>query len=260
MNTHLVGMVHLAALPGSPLANLSIDEIVEKAVLDATALQAGGADSVIVENFHDVPFRPGQVDPHTVAMMTRVCREVREAVDIEVGVNVLRNDGPAAIAIAAATGCSFIRVNIHTGAMLTDQGMISGQADETLRLRRLLGVENAVKILADVFVKHATPLGNMSVEDVVEDMVYRGLADGIIVSGSATGKAADLDFVRQVASSSGLTPVYVGSGITAANVANYLPHAAGVIVGSSLKFDGLVDNLVDVERVRALHTAIRAVA
>jgi membrane complex biogenesis BtpA family protein len=251
--TRLIGVIHLPALPGSPRSTLPLQVCIERALDDARALQAGGVDAVLVENFNDVPFRAERVDTHTVAAMTAVCLAVRCAVDCEVGVNVLRNDASAALSIAAACDARFIRVNVHTGAMLTDQGVITGRADETLRLRRLLGVEH-VRILADVLVKHAEPLGPLPLEDVVKDTLQRGLADAVIVSGRATGEAAPVDDVRRAVAAAG-APVYVGSGVTAENVGDYARLGAGVIVGTWLKRDGVVSNPVDVERVRRLRDA-----
>lgn len=246
----LIGVVHLPALPGSPRARLTLGECIEVARRDAAALVSGGADGVIVENFFDAPFYADDVPPITVAAMTAVCRELRDAVPVEMGVNVLRNDAAAALAIAVASGADFIRVNVHAGAMLTDQGIITGRAAETLRLRRSLGAER-IRILADVLVKHAVPLGQQRLEDAVADAVERGLADGVIVTGTATGAAASReDVVRASAASS--VPVYVGSGVGAANVRDYVPPAAGVIVGSWLKADGIVANPVDSTRVHAL--------
>jgi membrane complex biogenesis BtpA family protein len=239
----LIGVVHLPALPGSPRARLDLDACVALARSDTLALVEGGADGVIVENFNDAPFFAGSVPPITVAAMAVICRELRGDIPVEMGVNVLRNDAAAALSIAVACGAEFVRVNVHTGAMLTDQGLIEGQAAETLRLRRALGAEQ-VKIYADV-------LGPQRMADAVADAVERGLADAIIVTGSATGAAASPDDVREAAGASE-APVYVGSGVTAENVADCVPPAEGVIVGSWLKTDGIVANPVDIDRVRQL--------
>ncbi len=246
----LIGVVHLPALPGSPRARLGLDACLDWARRDARALVDGGADGVIVENFHDAPFFAEEVPPITVAAMTALCRDLRGDIPVEMGVNVLRNDAAAALAIAVASGADFIRVNVHSGAMVTDQGIISGRAAETLRLRRQLGAER-IRILADVLVKHAAPLGQQRIEDAVADAVERGLADAVIVTGTATGAAASPEDVRRAATAT-TAPVLVGSGISADNVAAYVPPATGVIVGSWLKVDGIVGNPVDVARVRAL--------
>jgi len=246
----LIGVVHLPPLPGSPRAAASIDACLEQARRDARALVDGGADGVIVENFHDAPFFAESVPPITVAAMTAICRELRAGIPVEMGINVLRNDAEAALAVAVASGAEFIRVNVHTGAMLTDQGIVTGRAAETLRLRRALGAER-VRIMADVLVKHAVPLGPQQLADAVADAVERGLADAVIVTGSATGAAASPEDVRRAAAAT-TAPVYVGSGISAENAGTYVPPAAGVIVGSWLKLDGIVGNPVDQARVREL--------
>jgi uncharacterized protein len=253
--TDFIGMIHLPALPGSPRSQLSIAECIERALCDAEALRNGGVDGIIVENFHDVPFRPGRVDAHTVAAMTRICREVRERVDCRIGVNVLRNDAQAALGIALAAEADFIRVNIHSGAMVTDQGVITGEADQTLRTRRALDAEH-IQIFADVLVKHAAPLGPLAIEEAVGDVIERGLADAVIVSGAATGQVTGADDVQRAARVAGSVPVYVGSGVTAQNVSSLVPPAQGLIVGSWLKIDGNVDNLVDITRVRQLRAAL----
>lgn len=255
--TDLVGMIHLPALPGSPQSELSIRECIDRALRDADALQAGGVNGIIVENFFDAPFRPGRVDPHTVAAMTRICARVREQVSCRVGVNVLRNDPLSALGIAVAAEADFIRVNIHSGAMLTDQGIIQGEADETLRLRRNLGAGH-VQIFADVLVKHAVSLAPLTIDDAVRDATERGLADAIIVTGVATGQATLAEDVSRAVTAAGVVPVYVGSGVTAENVTKIAGAAHGVIVGSWLKIDGEIRNLVDEQRVRQLRAALDA--
>jgi membrane complex biogenesis BtpA family protein len=250
----LIGVVHLPALPGSPRSRLSIGACIDHALHDAKALVAGGADALIVENFHDVPFYPTRVPAHTVASMTAICVSIRRELRCEIGVNVLRNDAAAALAVAVACDAQFVRVNVHTSAMVTDQGIVNGEAAETLRLRRALDAER-IQIFADVLVKHAAPLGAFTLEDALRDAVERGLADAVIVSGTATGAPASPDEVRRAAGISDV-PIYVGSGVTMENVADFVPPATGVIVGTSLKVAGHVENAVDVERVRILRGAL----
>jgi len=252
--TELIGVVHVPALPGAPKNGLSLKDCIRLAVADAKALERGGADAVIVENFHDYPFRADAVEPHVVAALTAVCLAIRSAVGCTLGVNVLRNDAAAALGIAVACDAAFIRVNVHTGAMLTDQGVVTGRADETMRLRRSLGAEH-VRVMADVLVKHAVPLGPLRLEDAVRDAVERGLADAIIVTGGATGLPARREDVETAVAAS-TAPVFVGSGVTAGNVDAFVPPAAGVIAGSWLKHEGSIGNPVDPARVRQLREAI----
>lgn len=235
----LFGMVHLAPLPGAPQFE-SLDRVIDLALRDARALEEGGADGFVIENYGDRPFTRGRVEAETVAAMTRVLAAIRGEVRLPFGVNVLRNDALSALGIAAATGASFIRVNIHTGAMVTDQGMIEGDAYTTLRRRAAIAPE--VLIFADHLVKHATPIGTVS----ARDLRLRGLADAIIITGPETGAAADPDRLRGVRTETD-APLLIGSGLTLENAALF-PDADGAIAGTTFK-EGVV---VDRARVEAL--------
>jgi membrane complex biogenesis BtpA family protein len=230
--------------------------IEERAVADARALVEGGMDGVLVENFMDAPFFQGRVPPETVAAMARVVASVRRTVAVPLGVNVLRNDAHAALAIAVACEADFIRVNVHTGTMWTDQGMVEGRAADTLRTRAALGAR--VAILADVLVKHATPPPGLSLEEAAADTWSRGLVDALIASGTGTGLPTDPETVRQVARGAPDAPVLVGSGVTPETVAELLAVAHGAIVGTVLTREGRAGSGVDPDRVRRLVEAARA--
>ncbi len=250
----LIGVVHLQPLPGAPRWRGNMESVIEFAVNDARAYERGGAHAVFIENFGDVPFTKGSIAPETLAAMAAAGRAIRQAVDLPIGFNVLRNDARAALALCAVCDGAFIRVNIHTGAMLTDQGLIEGNAYETLRYRQR--VCPGAQIFADVHVKHAVPLGNWSIEDAARDTVERGLADALIVSGAGTGLQADLADVERVRRTAPTTRILLGSGTTLANVRAFLPAADGFIVGSSLKLGGKLSNPIDPKRVAALARAI----
>lgn len=252
----IIGMVHLPPLPGSPRWDGSMDKVVAAALADARALAEGGVDAVLVENFGDAPFTPGRVEPATVAAMSVVAGEVRKALPrTHLGVNVLKNDARAALAVAAAVGAAFIRVNVHAGAVLADQGVVQSDAYGTLRDRRLLGVD--VAILADVGGKHAVPLAPVETEQMARDLVHRGLADALVVSGAATGQATPLGEVKRVRSAVPDVPLLIGSGVTAETAAELLSVADGLIVGTSVKRDGDVRQPVDRARVEKLVAAAR---
>ena len=157
---------------------------------------------------------------------------------------------------AHAAQAGFIRVNVLAGVRVTDQGIVEGIAHELLRDRSLLDAER-IRILADVNVKHSAPLGTVALEDEVIDLVERASADGLIVSGSATGKPAGIEELQRVKAVSGNTPVWVGSGVDLDWLDNCLPLADGFIAGSYFKVDGLVRNPVDADRVRALMKRVR---
>lgn len=246
----IIGVVHLPPLPGAPRHYLPMKDIVEMALKDARSLQEGGVDGILLENFGDAPYYPDRVKPITVAAMSFIAANIVKAIDIPLGINVLRNDAVSALSIAYIVGGKFIRVNVLTEAMITDQGIIQGKAYEVLRLKKILNSD--VKIFADVHVKHATPIVNKSIESSARDLVLRGLADAVIVTGEATGAQADMEKVLRVKRAIPETPVFVGSGVNKDNISHYLKVCDGVIVGTSLKVDGRIENPVDVNRVKEL--------
>lgn len=246
----IIGMVHLLPLPGSPRWTGLMDQVIDAAVRDAATLAEGGVDGIIVENYGDTPFFPDRVPAETVAAMTAAVIEVQRVATVPIGVNVLRNDAAAALAVCAATAASFIRVNVHTGAMITDQGWISGAAHQTLRLRSELGLETA--IFADVFVKHATPPAGLTIEDAARDCWERGHADALIVSGTGTGQPTSAEDIARVKRAVPNAPLFIGSGLTLENAHELLRLADGAIVGSSIKAENRADSPVALERVRAL--------
>lgn len=254
----LVGVLHLPALPGSPRNTLSVAAITEALVRDARALAAAGFDLAMVENFGDVPFFKGHVPPVTIAAMTACALAVRGACpDLPLGVNVLRNDGAAAVAIAAVVGAAIVRVNVLSGARLTDQGLVEGEAAELLRLRRDLGRPD-LEIWADVAVKHSAPLAPRDLADETRDLVQRALADAVLVTGSGTGEAVDPARLRAVRAAAGGAPVYVASGATEATLPVLADLSDGVIVGSALRSDGRAGGPVAPARARSFAAAFRA--
>jgi membrane complex biogenesis BtpA family protein len=252
----VVGMVHLPPLPGAHRWAGDLAGVIARAVADARALAEGGVDAILVENYGDAPFHADRVEPVTVAAMTRAVAEVRAVVECPVGVNVLRNDARAALAVAAATGARFIRVNVHVGGMYTDQGWVEGRAAETLRLRRSIAPE--VAILADVMVKHASPPAGLHLVEAARDTWERGHADALIITGTATGARTDPARVGAVRSAVPDAPLIIGSGVSPATVADALARADAVIVGSALEADGVAGRPVDRERVLRLMDAVGA--
>lgn len=248
----VIGVCHVPPLPGSPRFGGSVARLRAWVQRDAAALVEGGVHGLIVENFGDVPFFPRRVPAHVVAHMTIIAADLKRETGLPVGVNVLRNDGRSALAVAHAAGADFIRVNVLSHARVADQGVLEAIAHDLLRERAALDAAH-IRIWADVNVKESTPLGQpLSIADEVADTLQRGLADAVIVSGANTGSGADLVQLQFAFAAAGAAPVFVGSGISAENVSAYLPYADGFIVGTSLKTDGVVGNPVDVARVRRL--------
>lgn len=245
-----IGVIHLPPLPGSPRWGGDLSRVLEQAAREAAVLTEGGANGIIVENFGDAPFRIGRVEPETVAAMTRAVDLVSSATPLPVGVNMLRTDAISALAVAVAGGARFIRVNVHYGTMAADEGLVTGEASETLRRRRLMNAEH-IAIFADVLVKHAVPLGEPDLGLTARETAYRGLADALIVTGPVTGQPAVADEVAVVRKAVPDRPLLVGSGVDAGNAVHFLAHANGAIVGTSLKKDGVITNPIELERVKA---------
>lgn len=243
-------MVHLLPLPGSPRWGGSLNQVIERAIVDARVLAEAGMNGCLVENYGDAPFAPREVEPVTVATMTRVLEAVRAEVRIPCGVNVLKNDARAALAVALAGGGRFIRINVHIGAVVGDQGILQGDAYATLRDRARFGA--SIQLFADVQGKHAVPLVPVELEQEVRDAAYRGLADALVVSGPATGEATPLADVKRVRVAVPDRPILVGSGATPETIREILALADGVIVGTFLKRDGRLSNPVDPARVERL--------
>jgi membrane complex biogenesis BtpA family protein len=256
--TPIIGMVHLPPLPGAPDYDGDRSTIRERLSQDVTALEAGGVDGIMLENFGDTPFYPDRVPRHVVADIAALTETLRDQVSIPFGVNVLRNDVQSALGIAAATGGAFVRVNVHTGARLTDQGIVEGMAHETLRLRERLDAD--VAILADIDVKHSAALAERTLEETFGDLIERGGADGVVVSGTGTGTAVDttvLDRVVECRDDHGFdVPVLIGSGVTPETAPDLLSVADGAIVGTALKHDTETTAPVDEAAVERLIASV----
>lgn len=253
----IIGVVHLPPLPGSPNFAGSMDTVIECALQDCKTYHDSGLDGIIVENFGDAPFTAYVVPAVTVAAMTLAASEMKSQFpDIHLGMNVLRNDAESALSIATVVKAEFIRVNVHVGAVLADQGIIQGKAYETLRLRKSLNSE--VKIFADVGVKHSAPIGDYRIEQQAADALERGLADAIIITGSRTGVAVDMQELRQLRQRFPEAKIIIGSGASSTNVRKLLKYADSVIVGTSVKVGGITSNRVDSQRLKDFMRAAKA--
>jgi membrane complex biogenesis BtpA family protein len=246
----VIGMVHLPALPGSRSNKLSLSKITQRAVKDAQALEQGGVDGLLIENYNDIPFSKDIVDPHIVSAMTIIVNAIKTKINIPYGINVLRNDWRAAVGIAAITGAKFVRVNVFSGAMITDQGVIEGDPKGCIEYRD--NIAPKLKIFADVWVKHGIPLkmkGRLSIAQAAKDTVYRGLADAIILTGEGTGEPVNLNELQTVRKAVPDRPIFIGSGIDPDNIENYIDLADGFIIGTYFNRGGKIGNSVSKDRV-----------
>lgn len=254
----VIGVVHLAPLPGAPRYDGdAVEAIYARGLADARAYLAGGCDGVIVENHGDVPFaKPDDLGPETAAHMAVVADRIRREFGRPIGINVLANGAIPALAIASAAGAGFVRVNQWANAYVANEGVIEGAAAAAMRYRANLRARG-IRIFADAHVKHGAHaiVADRPVAEQVRDLVFFD-ADVVIATGQRTGHAADLDYIRMIAEASHL-PTLVGSGVTPDNVGDILAVADGVIVASALKHDGVWWNPVDPDRVRGFFARLR---
>ncbi|MFO0646978.1 MAG: BtpA/SgcQ family protein [Polyangiales bacterium] len=252
----LIGMLHAGALPGTAHAREPLDAIVERAVSEAKIYRDAGFNALLLENMHDRPYLNGAVGPEIVASMTAIAREVRRAVSLPLGIQVLAAANREALAVALASGASFVRVEGFAFAHVADEGIIEASAGPLLRYRRAIGAEQ-VRVFADIKKKHSAHAitADVSLAETARAAEFFS-ADGVIVTGAATGAPAapaDVDAVRDGAT----LPVLVGSGVTPENMRLYA-RAHGFIVGSSVKRGGRWSNALDPEAVRAVAAAFEA--
>ncbi|WP_092714229.1 BtpA/SgcQ family protein [Rhizobium multihospitium] len=253
----IIGVVHLAPLPGAPrYSGEEIETVYQRGLDDARAYLAGGCDAVIIENHGDIPFsKPDDIGPETSAYMAVISDRIRRELGGPVGINVLANAAIPALAIASAAGAGFVRVNQWANAYVANEGFIEGEAARAMRYRARLNA-HGIRIFADAHVKHGAHaiVADRPVEEQVKDLVFFD-ADVVIATGQRTGHAADLDYIRTIKQAAGL-PTLVGSGVTLENGNDILSVADGVIIASSLKYDGVWWNAVDPQRVKDFVTGI----
>ncbi len=250
---YIIAVTHIGPLPGNPRYGGSIEDSIEKALADAMAAEEGGAHGIIVENYLDHPYPKDEAGPLKVAAMAVIAREVVKAVNIPVGVSILRNCAPEAAAVAHAAGASFIRVNALAQAVVSDQGILEPVAYRLATAEALM--RWSPYVMADVNVKHAAPLAPRPLREVIEETVLRGRADAVIITGTATGRPPTPE---EVAEARRHTPegadLVVGSGMTPENIRHYLSHAHGFIVGTYLKNRG---GRISAEKVKRIVNAVR---
>lgn len=256
----LVAMVHLSALPGSPRASLSPREIARHAVEEARVLAAAGFDAILLENMHDAPYLMREVGPEVVAAFTRAACEVRAAIDVPLGVQVLAGANKAALSVAVTAECSFIRAEGFVFSAVADEGLLAeADAGPLLRFRRMLGpVAERIAVFCDIKKKHSSNsiTADTSLGEHAHAAEFFG-ADGVIVTGTATGVATPVSDLAAARSACRL-PVIAGSGATASNIREMRAACDAVIVGSTLKADGAWWNPLDSARIDAFVRAARA--
>jgi membrane complex biogenesis BtpA family protein len=251
----VVGVIHVAALPGAPANTLPVGEIIAQAISEAAIYRDCGVDGVIIENMHDTPYLRGSVGPEIVAAMAVVGHAVKTESRAPTGIQILAGANIEAMAVAHAADLDFIRAEAYAFAHVADEGVIQSSAAALLRYRKMIGADT-VQVWADVKKKHSShaitaDVGLGATAEAVEFM----RADAVIVTGAVTGEAPKIADVEE-AKAHCRAPVLLGSGVDADNIADFYQAADGFIIGSYFKVDGHWANPVDAERVRRLMTQV----
>jgi membrane complex biogenesis BtpA family protein len=251
----LIGVIHLQALPGTPGSKFDIEKITSLAVDEGRKYKDAGFHGLVIENTHDRPYLKAGVGPEITAAMAVVSAEVRRTSGLPLGIQVLAGANNSALAVALASGASFVRVEGFVFAHVADEGLIEASAGPLLRYRRMIGAEH-IRVFGDVKKKHSAHAitADVDIVETAKAAAFFGV-DGVIVSGLATGEPASPEEVSSVSRAVSV-PTLVGSGITAENIANYR-DADAFIVGSSIKKDGLWSNDMDLHRTQELVGAFR---
>lgn len=252
----LIGMIHVGALPGTPRSKQTVNALAKQAVAEAAILVEGGIDAIALENMHDVPYLNRTVGPEIVSAMTAICAAVRESTSLPLGIQILAGANREAVAVAHATGCQFVRCEGFVFSHVADEGlMANADAGPLLRYRRAIGADD-VAIIADIKKKHSSHAitNDVALDEMARAAVFCG-ADGVVVTGTATGQPASANDLH-AATDAIDQAVFIGSGITPENVSDF-SDADGFIVGSYLKRDSRWENPLELERVRALANAVR---
>jgi hypothetical protein len=254
----VIGVIHVGALPGTPRASQTVSELIMSAKQEAKIYKESGVDGVIVENMHDVPYMRREVGPEIVAAMTAISTAVKSACELPMGIQILAGANIEAMAVAHAAALDFIRAEGYAYAHVADEGLIQSSAAKLLRYRKLIGATR-VQVWADVKKKHAAHAitADVTLGETVETVEFMG-ADCVIVTGSATGKPPNAGDIKEAKSHCRL-PVFLGSGITETNVAEFYNEADGFIIGSAFKTDGRWSNTIDPARVDNFLKAVQRV-
>jgi membrane complex biogenesis BtpA family protein len=247
----VIGMIHVAALPGTPKYAGDVNPIIEKAKNEAALYNSLGVQMLMIENMHDTPYLNRNVGPEVTALMSIILYELRSNFELPIGIQILAGANKDAVAAAYSSGAQFIRAEGFVFSHVADEGLFNSDAGELLRYRKSIGAED-VLIFTDIKKKHSSHSITADT-DIVETAKAAEffMSDGVIITGGSTGKEPSLEEIRQVKYSVNI-PVLAGSGITANNVKDYMEHCDALIIGSYFKEDGKWYNAIDAKRVEQL--------
>lgn len=250
----IIAMCHLAALPGDPSfdADAGMEAVITRARADLSALQNGGVDAVMFSNEFSLPYLT-TVETITTAAMARVIGELRSAITVPFGVNVLW-DPIASLDLAAATGARFIR-EIFTGVYASDFGLWNTDCGKVVRHQYAIGAQD-VRLLFNIVPEAARYVADRSIVEIARSTVFNAKPDALCVSGLVAGEETDAQTLRLVKDAVPSSLVFANTGVKLSNVSDQLSIADGAVVGTTFKIDGVFEKQVDEKRVAEFMTAV----
>lgn len=256
VNKPVIGMCHLLALPGDPAycRDGGMGAVVADARANLRALQAGGVDGVMFSNEFSLPYLT-KVGSVTVASMARVIAELYDEIEIPFGVDVLW-DAYASLDLAVASGARFVR-EIFTGVYASDFGLWDTNCGAVIRHQHAIGAGD-VKLFFNIVPEAAAYLADRDIVAVARSTVFNTGPDALCISGLIAGAETSAATLRQVKSALPDIPIVANTGVNHTNVAEQLDIADAVIIGTAFKRDGVFENSVDADRVKALMDKVEA--
>ncbi len=251
----VIGMVHVPALPGTPLNKLKPVEILKQSLHDARILVENGVDALLIENMHDVPYLKRKAGPEVVSMMSLIGHAMKQESGLPVGIQILAGANKEALAVAYAADLDFIRAEAFVFAHTADEGIMESDAGELLRYRKQIGAEN-IAVFTDIRKKHASHAltADLDIREHVSAARFF-LSDGVIITGAHTGIQPDVEELRAVQNMD--IPILIGSGLTVDNMETFFPLADAFIIGSHFKYEGKWQNPPDPDRVKTFMNKVK---
>lgn len=253
----VIGMAHAIPFPGGPLYDpvKGVKGVVEALRQDLRALQDGGVDAVMFCNESDRPYRLA-AGPETIAVMSAVIAELAPELRVPYGVDILW-DPIAAIAVAKATGATFVR-EIFTGVYAGDMGLWTTDVGEAVRFRTAIDASD-IKLFYNINAEFTDRLDRRPIAAIAKTVAFGSMPDAICVSGPMTGEAVEKSTLAEVKKAAGEVPVIVNTGCNPDNIAGFLEFADAAIVGTYFKRDGVTWHPVEAARVAKFMSVVRHV-
>lgn len=251
----VIGCLHMQALPGTPYADpeMTFEEQIRRLKADACTLQDEGFDALVFANEGDRPYL-SKVGPETVAGYVRIATEVAQEIHVPFGCGVLI-DPFATLAVAKAIGAKFVRTYV-SGSY---EGLFGSQKfnpGEIFRYQRQIEA-TSVRVYT-YFEAHAgTCLDTRTSEQMLEAGAANMPIAGALFGGAHAGLPPEASHIIELKKQFPEVPIMIGSGGTVDNIGTLLPNADGVIVGTSIKKDGVLWNNVDPVRAAAFIKAAK---